>query len=214
MKDYIINSFIYKDNNTIADICNYIKLRYNKKHVYIDDIKRELKKFIKHNIIYVDNSVYTLSYKGYVILEDQKYYYSRIIFNFYKKYVKYNKKYKLKEIREEQKTLRNYLISNKNHTCIICDKTLPLCLLETAHLKPRCLITNIELNDTNIVEFMCRYCHSLYDRGYIGIHNGILLISNCLKQYDLSLKDNMIMVNYTDLNKKYFNYHYRYIFRK
>jgi len=34
--------------------------------------------------------------------------------------------------------------------CIICEKKLPLCLLETAHLKPRCLLNNNEKIDKNI----------------------------------------------------------------
>ena len=40
MKDFIINSFILQDNNTLIDIYNYIKFRYNKS-VEINDIKIE-----------------------------------------------------------------------------------------------------------------------------------------------------------------------------
>ena len=50
MKDYIINSFILQDNNTLTDIYNYIKCRYDKS-VELNDIKTELTKLIKNNII-------------------------------------------------------------------------------------------------------------------------------------------------------------------
>ena len=165
MKDIIINSFILQDKNTLIDIYNYIKFRYDKS-VEIHDINQNLKKLIKHNIIFFNNKKYELSNEGNIILNDHKYYYSKIIIKFYKTYNKNHKKYQLKEIRKEQQQLRNYLIANKPQMCIICDKTLPLCLLETAHLKPRCILHNNEINDKNIVEFMCRYCHNLYDNGF------------------------------------------------
>ena len=41
MKDYIINSFILHDNNTLIDIYKYIKFRYDNS-VEINDIKTEL----------------------------------------------------------------------------------------------------------------------------------------------------------------------------
>ncbi len=46
MKDYIINCFILQDNNTLLDIYNYIKFRYDNL-VEINDIKTELTKLIK-----------------------------------------------------------------------------------------------------------------------------------------------------------------------
>jgi len=52
MKDYIINCFILQDNNTLLDIYNYIKFRYDNS-VEINDIKTELTKFIKNNIIFL-----------------------------------------------------------------------------------------------------------------------------------------------------------------
>ena len=152
MKDYIINSFILQDKNSLIDIYNYIKLRYDNL-VEINDIKTELTKLIKNNIIFFHNKNYKLSNEGNVILNDNKYYYSKIIIKFYKKYSKNNIKYELREIRQEQKQLRTYLITNKTQMCIICEKKLPLCLLETAHLKPRCILNNNEKNDKNIVEF-------------------------------------------------------------
>jgi hypothetical protein len=142
MKDYIINSFILQDNNTLIDIYNYIKIRYDKS-VEINDIKTELIKLTKNNIIFLHNINYKLSKEGNVILNDHKYYYSKKIIKFYQKYKKHHITYELREIRQEQQRLRNYLISNKKQMCIICEKKLPLCLLETAHLKPRCILNNM-----------------------------------------------------------------------
>ena len=93
----------------------------------------------------------------------------------------------------------------------MCDKHLPLCLLETAHLKPRCLLNSNEMNDNNIVEFMCRYCHNLYDNGYLGLYNGLLHVSSFIDNYDLQYNKNTLIVYYNILNKKYFNFHYNYI---
>ena len=212
MKDYIINSFILHDNNTLIDIYKYIKFRYDNS-VEINDIKTELTKLIKNNLIFFHNNNYKLSNKGNVILNDHKYYYSKIIINFYKKYNKNYIKYELREIRQEQKQLRNYLISNKKQMCIICEKKLPLCLLETAHLKPRCILNNNEINDKNIVEFMCRYCHNLYDNGYLSVHNGLLQVSTFINEYDLNYDKNKKITSYNFMNKKYFIFHYNYIYK-
>ena len=114
MKDYIINSFILNDNNTLTDIYKYIKFRCDNS-VEINDIKTELTKLIKNNLIFFHHNNYKLSKEGNVILNDHKYYYSKIIINFCKKYNKNHRKYELIEIRQEQKQLRNYLISNKNN---------------------------------------------------------------------------------------------------
>jgi len=213
MNNYIINSFILQEQYSLIDIYNYIKIRYNNL-VEKNDINTALIKLIKNNIICFQNKYYTLSNEGNIILNDHKYYYSKIIINFYKKYNKIHKKYELKEIRKEQQLLRNYLTTNKQHMCIICDKKLPLCLLETAHLKPRYKLNNIEKNDTNIVEFMCRYCHNLYDNGFLAICKGVLQVSNSLIQYDLYYKKNKLIKHYNLQNEKYFIYHHDYIFKK
>ncbi len=170
-------------------------------------------KLIKNNIIFFNNKNYELSNEGNVILNDHKYYFSKIIIKFYKKYSKNNIKYELREIRQEQKQLRNYLISNKTQMCIICEKKLPLCLLETAHLKPRCLLNNNEKNDKNIVEFMCRYCHNLYDNGFLAVYKGLLQVSTFINQYDLHYNKNKQISHYNLQNKKYFIFHYNYIYK-
>ena len=212
MRDYIINCFILQDSNTLLDIYNYIIFRYDNL-VEINDIKKELTKLIKNNFIFFHKNNYKLSKEGNVILNDHKYYYLKIIINFYKKYNKNHQKYELREIREEQKQLRNYLISNKKQICIICEKNLPLCLLETAHLKPRCILNNNEKNDKNIVEFMCRYCHNLYDNGFLAVYKGLLQVSPFINQYDLHYKNNNQIHYYNLQNEIYFIFHYNYIYK-
>jgi hypothetical protein len=212
MENYIINSFIIKYKNTLDDIYNYINYRYDST-IEINEIKKILTKLVKKNILLINNNFYQLAEEGNIILNDQKYYYSRIIYNFYKKYSKNSKKYELKEIRKEQQKLRDYLISNKQQICIICDKNLPLCLLETAHLKPRYILNKNEINDINIVEFMCRYCHNLYDNGFLSIYDGILQISEFIYKYNLHYDKNKKIIYFNSLNEKYFTFHYKYIFK-
>lgn len=35
---------------------------------------------------------------------------------------------------------------------------------------------------------MCRYCHNLYDNGFLSIYNGLLQVSTLINQYDLCYK--------------------------
>ena len=212
MKDYIINSFILKDKNTAIDIHNYIRVRYDDS-IEINVIQAELKALIKKQIVFFHNNNYELSNEGDIILNDQKYYYSKIIIRFYKKYNKNHRKYELREIRKEQQQLRNYLKLNKQPMCIICDKKLPLCLLETAHIKPRCILNNIEKNDKNVVEFMCRYCHNLYDNGFLAVYKGLLQVSTCINEYDLCYNKNKQIQYYNLQNETYFMFHYNYIYK-
>ena len=214
MKNFIINSFILKGKNSLLDMYNYIHLRYNKS-VKVQEIIPHLTTFVKNNIIFYQDTNYILTEKGNVVLNDHKYYYSKIIYKFFNKFNKFNnKKFQLKEVREEQQSMRRHLVANKEHTCIICDKRLPLCLLETAHLKPRCLLKTIEKNDKNVVEFMCRYCHSLYDNGFLAVNNnGALRVSLLLNNYDLNYQNNKTIVSYNSLNQKYFLFHYNYIYK-
>ena len=71
MNDYIINSFIIQNKNTLNDIYEYIKNRYNS--VDINDIQLELKKLIKNGIIFFNN-IYELTTEGNVVLNHHKYY--------------------------------------------------------------------------------------------------------------------------------------------
>jgi len=212
MKDNIINCFILQEKNTLNDIHNYIKARCNES-VELHDIKTELTKLIKNDILFLRDTHYNLTEEGNVILNEHKYYYSKIIVNFYKKHDKRHIKYALREIRNEQKMLRHYLIENKEQICIICDKKLPLCLLETAHLKPRCLLNRNEKNDKHIVEFMCRYCHSLYDNGFLAVYNRRLHVSPLINNYDIDYDKNKQILYYNTNNEKYFVYQYTYVYK-
>lgn len=216
MNNYIINSFFFRNRNTLMDIYNYIKIRYDN-NVEICNLKIELNNLKKQKIIFVDNNNYELLIKGNVVLNDCKNYYSRLIVNFLKTYKKKyekknNKKYQFKEIRSEQNLLRNYLINNKKEMCIICERKLPLCLLEAAHIKPRNILNNNEQYDNNIVEFMCRYCHKLYDEGFLSVYKGLLKISPNLNNYDLDYKNNKQISSYNSRNEKYFMYHHDNIY--
>ena len=97
--------------------------------------------------------------------------------------------------------------------CIICEKKLPLCLLETAHLKPRCILDINTKNDKNIVEFMCRYCHNLYDNGFLAVYKGFLQVSTFINQYDLHYNNKKQISCYNLQNEKYFIFHYNYIYK-
>lgn len=143
-------------------------------------------------------------------------FYSRIIYH-NATHILYNKKInnnQNKQNRPEQSGLRQYLINNKPQKCILCDKNLPLCLLETAHLKPRCILIHKERNDKNVVEFMCRYCHHLYDNGLLSVNNGLLDVSPIINKYDLKYDKNKPIKYYNLYNEKYFIFHYNYIFLK
>ena len=216
MKDYIMTCFIIQNKNTLMDIYNYVRSRYDKT-IELTKIKETLSILIKNDIIFYNN-IYELTNEGNVVLNDLKFYYSKIIINFIVKINnkinnKINKKYQFKEIRQEQQQLRNYLINNKEQICVICDKKLPFCLLETAHLKPRCILNKKELNDINVVEFMCKYCHTLYDNGYLSIHNGLLQVSEMINNYDLNYNIKKIKC-YNTINQMYFIFHYKFIFKK
>jgi hypothetical protein len=115
-----------------------------------------------------------------------------------------------------QHSLRDRLIKVRPHECIICDKKLPLCLLEAAHLKPLYCNTHRERNNYNIVEFMCRYCHTLYDRGLIGVNESVLVQSSQLdiSKYDLSFPDYKVIKAYNKMNEQFFSYHYENIYHQ
>jgi hypothetical protein len=111
--------------------------------------------------------------------------------------------------------LRDYLIKNKKHECILCDKKLPVYLLEAAHLKPYSIITPRERLNYNIVEFMCLYCHNLYDRGFLGVHKGILEQSSLLdlSKFDIKYEKYKSVECYNMINNEFFDYHYHFIYK-
>ena len=211
MKNHIINAFIFYDKLTYNNIYNYVSNQLNNINKKL--LKKNINILITNDTLTKLNEYYELTHKGEIIKNDNIYYNISIITKYYKKYQKVSeklKKYGLKEVRPEQNNLRKYLIENKPHECFICNKKLPLCLLETAHLKPRHILNDKEKLDNNIVEFFCRYCHTLYDEGLISINENILMISEKLNNYDLEFINLNFQLN--KYNKKYFNYHINNIF--
>jgi hypothetical protein len=118
-------------------------------------------------------------------------------------------------LRSNQTVLREYLIKNKKHECILCDKKIPLDLLHAAHLKPYPLITEREKINRHVVEFMCLYCHNLYDRGFLGVNKGILEQSNFLdlSKFDIKYEKNKVVESYNSINHVFFDYHYEFIYK-
>jgi hypothetical protein len=115
--------------------------------------------------------------------------------------------------RPEMRKMRQNLIEKKINKCIICNKIFPLCLLDGAHLKPRSIITVSERKNLDNLEFMCKCCHFLYDKGYIGIKNGYLEVSNDIRNYNLFNKKIKMIDVYNQYNMKYFDYHYKNIYK-
>ncbi|VVU94355.1 hypothetical protein CPAV1605_77 [seawater metagenome] len=118
--------------------------------------------------------------------------------------------------RPEHAKLRQHLINCKKPNCLICQRKLPIYLLECSHIKPRSLATRHERHDYNIVNWMCRICHKIYDKGDIGIKNSVIHKNSSLDKYtDLELK-NLSEIDFNEYlrSKKYFDYHFKNIFNE
>ncbi len=215
-ENYIIYSFMIQDKNNLNDIKDYIK-----KHIKNEDFNTHFYRlriniFLKKKIISYDSlsKNYFLTEDGNKLLLNEKIYYSRIIIRFFKKIKKRYKNFELKEKRFEQQKLRKYLLENRKKQCVFCDKKLPLCLLEVAHLKPRCILSYEEKIDDNIGELMCKFCHSLYDNGFLGVNKGYLSVSAVIKKFDLNYENNKFLQVYNSKNSIYFDFHYKTIFNE
>jgi hypothetical protein len=207
MDNTIILSFNLFNNPSFDDIFNYCnRFSHNSKKV----VQKYINNLIKNNILTYN---YILTKEGKYILNQLNIYYQRIIINSYRKYkIKNDKKYTLKEVRLEQQKLRKYLISNNSNICEFCEKKLPYFLLETAHIKPRCLLSYYDKQDHNNIIFLCRLCHVIFDKGYLSVFNNELLVSNKLNisEYDLPIyKKNKHLKKE---QKKFFDFHYKCIY--
>lgn len=116
--------------------------------------------------------------------------------------------------RPEQKKLRTFLINKKEHECVICERKFPLCLLDAAHIKPRAIISLSERKNIDNIHFMCKCCHSLFDKGLVGIYNGKIHISNEIINFNLIQNKNLCRKVYNNQNSKYFDFHYHKIYKK
>lgn len=215
MENTIILSFnfsSYKSFDELQKYCNRFKINTN------TSVKKYINNLIRKNILIENNTVtkkYALTEEGIYIINQLNIYYCRIIIDLYRNYKNMiNKKYTLKEIRPEQNNLRNYLISNTCNICTFCEKKLPYCLLETAHIKPRYLLDSSEKNDYNNVIFLCRICHVLFDKGYIGINNNHLFVSEKLNILEYDLPIYKIQKKIIKEQEGFFDYHYKYIYKK
>ena len=214
----IINSFFPDKKQGLADIVYYVESHISDT-LDADIVKVTLNSLVANSTVVCASGMYSLTEKGAVILDDNLYYSVRKLTTFYKVYVNgrvLRRVYEEREVRKEQRWLREFLTANKPHLCIICDKRLPLCLLETAHIKPRSVLNRHEIMDTNVVEFMCRYCHKLYDEGMLGIDNqGVLTVSEVLRRgaFDVEYVSKVIKA-YNEVNAVYFRHHWKYVFKQ
>lgn len=213
MENQIIFCFNFYNNPSFNNIVNYCN-RF--KEIENSLIKKKLKQLINNNyIISNTNNNYLLEDDGKYVLKNLKNYYKNIIYIFYKKYINIkNKKFYLKEKRLEQDILRKYLISSCSNICYFCDKKFPIFLLETAHIKPRCILNFKEKNNYNNVIFLCKICHAIFDKGFLSVNDNKLLISDKfnISDYDLpSYKKNIIIKK---KQKDFFDYHYKNIYKK
>lgn len=120
--------------------------------------------------------------------------------------------------RPEQYRLRKNLINNSENRCIICKSRAPIYLLECAHIKPRSVSNEKERNDTGIVSWMCRNCHKFYDKGDVSIIDpGIVIVSpqfNFEEYPEILRVDNTFKIGGYDKNRKYYDYHFRKVFKE
>ncbi len=113
--------------------------------------------------------------------------------------------------------LEKYINHYKHCHCSLCSQNFPIELLDMAHLKRRCVLSPTEKMDVNNVEFMCKLCHSIYDRGFVGINgNGIIEPSYILNKYrNLSVVKQLgyMYSRYNPNNAIFLNWHYMNIFK-
>ena len=116
--------------------------------------------------------------------------------------------------RSEQCKLRNYLIKNKEPKCIICNEENNVECLQAAHLKEHKILDNAaEVDDENIVEFMCASCHLQYDKGFISVNSGKLIISQENENKRYHTMNGKKIEAYNKKNESYFKWHFDNIFK-
>lgn len=125
--------------------------------------------------------------------------------------------------RPESHELRKHLIvkyssDSLGSHCSMCLKKYPLSLLDTAHLKPRYTLQEHELKEVYNIEFMCKICHNLYDKGNISIdHKHNIIAKPNIFQYDHLHVLSKIGHTYSKINQfnaEYLLWHYTNIFQK
>jgi predicted restriction endonuclease len=113
--------------------------------------------------------------------------------------------------------LKKYRVEYGGCHCSMCLNKLPAELLDTSHLKPRYSLTTNEFKNIENVQFFCKMCHSIYDRGYIGVNkSGIIESNNKIDQFNLSIIKEIgnIYSKYSNNNSYFLEWHYLNIFKK
>lgn len=124
--------------------------------------------------------------------------------------------------RPECQKFRKYLLNKYIHEyggchCSMCLNKLPPELLDMAHLKPRCVLNQAELQNIENVQFLCKMCHSIYDVGYVGVNQqGIIQINNKIIHYNLLIQNQIgkLYSKYSNHNSQFLDWHYLNIFGK
>jgi len=119
--------------------------------------------------------------------------------------------------RAEQGFLRRLLFGCKTiGNCGICGEKYPIAFLIAAHIKKRSFCTNEEkLDFQNIVMPMCKLgCDDLFEKGYITVRNGAVVINNKISTESLNeyLKaiEGKNVEKWNPITEKYFNWHHKH----
>jgi hypothetical protein len=166
---------------------------------------------------------YALTEAGATMREDYRRHYGEVVQRFVlarRHRVPALVRYARREVRREQRALRARLLAAARRaagppSCALCARAVPACLLEAAHLTPRCLLPAAERRATGVAaELMCRHCHALYDNGLLGVDpGGVLRVSAELRAYDLHVSDGARVRCGYDRNARAFAFHRRAIYR-
>lgn len=120
------------------------------------------------------------------------------------------------KIRKEQNILRHGLFKgHKTAECAICRRVFPVEMLCCSHIKKRCLCSEDERKDLNVVVPMCKFgCDDLFEKGFIGVDDGKVVVlkysrNETVDTYLNTLKDKTVDA-YNDNNKNYFEYQLNY----
>ena len=126
--------------------------------------------------------------------------------------------------RGEQYYLRKHLGLTKGGStnCGICGRKFPNNLLIAAHIKPRAKCTVGERNDFDHIGMpACLFgCDSLYEKGYISVQNGKVVVWDQITELNTGAIRNVTKnlngkdISYWNSNSSpYFNWHYRNIYK-
>ena len=119
--------------------------------------------------------------------------------------------------RLEQGYLRKALFKNKsNIECSCCGKNFPVSFVWCSHIKKRNFCSLDEKNDINVVTPMCKFgCDDLFEKGFISVNSEGKIVqlkkvqNQNIKAYIDGILKNRV-INYSDSNSKYFEWHYSY----